>query len=247
MTEHTIGERQTSKPNMLILFSFFDMETVQLPNAPITGSPVPHLTSIHSSPVRGTYGDARYPGNCSGTIIKDLLMFFKPKSVLDPMTGSGTCKDVCEELKIPCHSFDLTRGDDAANPATYPEQAFDFVWIHPPYWRMKIYNKDARCLSNAPDMVTFYRMLRQVIANCKASLSEHGKIAVLMGDYHDAKEGRMIPCVHMTKHICLEMGLWPACTDIIRFQHGNSSSKKTYSSAFIPGLHDVCMVFEKAR
>jgi hypothetical protein len=25
---------------------------------------------------------------------------------------------------------------------------------------------------------------------------------------------------------------------------GNSSSKKAYRSSFIPGLHDVCMVFE---
>lgn len=48
------------------------LQSVQLPAAPITASPVPHLTSIHSSPVRGPYGDARYPGNCSGALIKDL-------------------------------------------------------------------------------------------------------------------------------------------------------------------------------
>jgi hypothetical protein len=39
----------------------------------------------------------------------------------------------------------------------------------------------------------------------------------------------------------------PACTDIIRFQHNNSSSHKAYGIAFIPGLHDVCMVFSKAE
>ena len=37
------------------------------------------------------------------------------------------------------------------------------------------------------------------------------------------------------------------CTDIIRFSHGASSSKKVYRSSFIPGLHDVCMIFEKTR
>ncbi len=37
------------------------------------------------------------------------------------------------------------------------------------------------------------------------------------------------------------------CTDIIRFSHGASSSKKTYRSSFIPGLHDVCMIFEKTN
>jgi hypothetical protein len=43
----------------------------------------------------------------------------------------------------------------------------------------------------------------------------------------------------------MKVGLRQACTDIIRFSHGNSSSTKMYRSSFIPGLHDVCMIFEK--
>jgi len=31
----------------------------------------------------------------------------------------------------------------------------------------------------------------------------------------------------------------------LRFSHGASSSRKVYRSSFIPGLHDLCMVFEK--
>jgi hypothetical protein len=31
-------------------------------------------------------------------------------------------------------------------------------------------------------------------------------------------------------------------TDVIRFSHGASTSRKIYRSSFIPGLHDVCMV-----
>lgn len=224
------------------------LATVQLPAAPKNASPVPHLTSIHSTVARGDYGDARYPGNCSGQIIKDLLLFSQPKSVFDPMTGSGTCKDVCAELKIPCVSGDVKAGFDASDPASYGREArFDFIWIHPPYWRMKIYGPDPRCLSNAPDMASFYLRLHRVIANCKGILAPHGKLAILMGDYHDAKLGKMVPCTHITRHAAYELGLWPACTEIVRFQHGNSSSKKTYSSSFIPGLHDVCMIFKKAQ
>jgi hypothetical protein len=37
------------------------------------------------------------------------------------------------------------------------------------------------------------------------------------------------------------------CTDIIRFSHGASSRTKVYQSSFIPGLHDVCSIFEKAQ
>jgi hypothetical protein len=224
------------------------MTTVALPLAPKTTSPVPHLTSIHSTVIRGPYGDSRYPGNCSGHIIRDLLMFFRPRNVLDPMAGSGTCKDVCDELRIPCWSFDIKDKLDASDPATFNQVSgkFDFVWLHPPYWRMKKYSGDPRCLSNAKDMTEFYLRLRQVIRNCKDALSERGKIAILMGDYHDPKLRKMVPCVQMTKEAALREGLWPACTDIIRLQHGNSSSKKSYTSSFIPGIHDTCMVFERA-
>src|SRR5258708_27504719 len=91
-----------------------------LPRAPINASPVPSLTSLYHKTWRGNYGDARYPGNCGGELIKDLLKYFKPTSVLDPMTGSGTCADVCRELGIECRSTDLfdTRfdGTDACDP-----------------------------------------------------------------------------------------------------------------------------------
>ncbi len=36
-------------------------------------------------------------------------------------------------------------------------------------------------------------------------------------------------------------------TDIVRLQYGNQSSRKSYSSSFIPGLHDLCMILEKDR
>src|SRR4051794_20461596 len=74
--------------------------TVPLPAIPESGSPVPWLTSIHGTPGRGNYGDAGYRGNCSGLLIKDLLQFYRPRRVLDPMEGSGTCRDVCREVRI---------------------------------------------------------------------------------------------------------------------------------------------------
>src|SRR5262249_28581709 len=77
------------------------------PLAPVNASPVPHLTSLYHFDRAGDYGDRAYPGNCGGNLIKDLLKYFKPFSVLDPMTGSGTCRDVCNELGIYCWSSDL--------------------------------------------------------------------------------------------------------------------------------------------
>ena len=45
-------------------------------------------------------------------------------------------------------------------------------------------------------------------------------------------------------YFCFAAGLRQHCTDIIRLSHGASSGRKVYRSSFIPGLHDVCMIFE---
>jgi hypothetical protein len=113
----------------------------RLPLAPRNASPVPHLTSLYHFSRAGEYGDRSYPGNCGGNLIKDLLRFFKPGLVLDPMSGSGTCLDVCQELGIPCMSWDIHRGIDACDPQDFSAaETFDFIWSHPPYWRQKLYS-----------------------------------------------------------------------------------------------------------
>ena len=75
----------------------------------------------------GDYGDRSYPGNCGGNLIKDLLRYFKPFSVLDPMTGSGTCRDVCKELGIYCCSSDLHEGADACDASQFPRAVLRFL------------------------------------------------------------------------------------------------------------------------
>jgi hypothetical protein len=217
----------------------------RLPLAPVTASPVPHLTSLYHFHRAGEYGDRSYPGNCGGNLIKDLLLYFKPGLVLDPCSGSGTCPDVCEELGIPCMAWDLHCGIDACDPQGFSDgEAFDFIWAHPPYWRMKLYSHDSRDLSRAPTLEVFLRRYRQFIRNCVGVLKTGGKLAILIGDYRDRQAG-FIPLTYWTKRLAFECGLRQHCTDIIRFSHGASSSKKVYSSSFIPGLHDVCCIFEK--
>ncbi len=216
----------------------------KLPRAPQTASPVPHLTSLYHFDRAGEYGDRSYPGNCGGNLIRDLLRFFKPKSVLDPMTGSGTCRDVCKDLAIYCWSSDLHQGFDACDASQFPRECFEFAWLHPPYWRQKLYTSDLRDLSRAPTLDAFLERYRLLLHSTAAALTPDGKLAVLMGDYHDREAG-FVPLVYWTKHLAFQAGLRQCSTDIIRFSHGASSGKKVYRSAFIPGLHDVCMVFEK--
>jgi hypothetical protein len=217
----------------------------RLPRAPRTASPVPHLTSLYHFDSTGEYGDRRYPGNCGGNLIKDLLTYFRPGLLFDPMAGSGTCRDVCDELGIPCISWDIHQGFDATDPSDFPPaESFDFIWSHPPYWRQKLYAVDSRDLSRAPTLDDFLVRYGRFLRNCAKALRPAGKLAVLMGDFRDRDEG-FCPLVYHTKRLAFHAGLKQSCTDIIRFSHGASSSKKVYRSSFIPGLHDVCMIFEK--
>jgi hypothetical protein len=216
----------------------------KLPLAPKNASPVPHLTSLYHFSRAGEYGDRSYPGNCGGNLIKDLIRFFRSTSVFDPMTGSGTCRDVCKELGVYCWSSDLHQGADACDASQFPRECFQFSWIHPPYWRQKLYSDDARCLSRTTTIDAFLERYRLLIANCAGALVPGGKLAILMGDYCDRQAG-FVPLVYHTKRLAFDCGLRQCATDIVRFSHGASSSKKVYRSSFIPGLHDVCMIFEK--
>ena len=78
----------------------------------------------------------------------------------------------------------------------------------------------------------------------RGRLSERRSHGVLMGDYADHEEG-FVPLVFHTQRLCFAMGLRQNDTQIIRFSHGASSSRKSYRSRFIPGLHDVCTIMEK--
>lgn len=224
----------------------------KLPRAPLNASPVPHLTSLYHFDRAGEYGDRGYPGNCGGNLIKDLLRYFRPKTVFDPMSGSGTCRAVCQELGIACTSGDIHDGFDLCDPqlfsgdaVRFQRRSFDFVWIHPPYWRQKLYADDPRDLSRAPTLDAFLERFGYALGHCGYVLKPGGILAVLMGDYHDRKAG-FVPLTYYTKRLAFEAcGLKQAATDIIRFSHGASSSKKVYRTSFIPGLHDVCMIFQK--
>ena len=223
----------------------FSPAEFRLPEAPKTGSPVPWLTSIHATPGRGDFGDPAYRGNCSGLLIRDLLLFYRPGRVLDPMQGGGTCRDVCASLGIPYEGRDLKTGFDATRPESFAGLGtFDFIWLHPPYWNMVRYNeRDGRCLSSAHSVHGFVRALRAVLRNCRTALAPGGHLAVLMGD--GKHEGRYLALPFRTMNAAVAEGYWLAAPEIIRFGHGATSSNKVYRSSFIPRLHDVCLVLER--
>jgi hypothetical protein len=50
---------------------------------------------------------------------------------------------------------------------------------------------------------------------------------------------------YRTLQVADSLGLWLAAPEIIRFGHGSSSATKSYSTSFIPRLHDVCDVLKR--
>jgi len=87
--------------------------------------------SIVSYPERGPYGSNKFRGNTSGLLIKDILLWLKPRRVLDSMAGSHTTKDVCEGLGIENVCLDLKQGFDALEMDFLNE--FDLVFLHQLY------------------------------------------------------------------------------------------------------------------
>ena len=218
----------------------------RLPLAPRNASPVPHLTSLYHFHRAGEYGDRSYPGNCGGNLIKDLLTYFRPGICLRPDGRHRALAVTCaRNLAFPaCRGTSIRVSTPATRMTSPPWRRFDFIWAHPAYWRQKLYADDPRDLSRSPTLEHFLTRYRQFIRNCARALKPGGKLAILMGDYCDREAG-FVPLTWHTKRLAFDAGLRQCCTDIIRFSHGASSSKKVYRSSFIPGLHDTCMVFEK--
>jgi hypothetical protein len=160
------------------------------------------------------------------------------------MEGGGTCRDVCRDLGISYEGRDLRNGFDATRADSFRDLGtFDFVWLHPPYFQMVRYNaSDPRCLSNAQTLDAFVAALRSVLRNCRGVLKPGGKIAVLMGD--GKHQGRYLGLPFRTFAAAEAEGLSLAAPEIVRFGHGSTSSRREYSTSFIPRLHDVCLVFE---
>src|SRR5262249_42162447 len=152
--------------------------------------------------------DPSYRGNCSGLLIRDLLRYFRPRRVLDPMEGGGTCRDVCSELGITYEGRDLKMGFDATKAEAFRGLGkFDFIWLHPPYFQMVRYNpKDTRCLSTTRSVDEFTSKLRAVFKNCRSVLAETGHLAILMGD--GKHEGRYLGLPFRTMNAAEAEGFW---------------------------------------
>jgi hypothetical protein len=206
------------------------------------------LCSVVSYPDRGPWGDSKYRGNCTGYIVKDLILRFKCQSVFDPSEGGGTVRDVVEginnHLKQSIHyeGKDLKAGWDLLE-GPMPENQFDLVWYHPPYWDIIRYSENPKDLSNCPTLYDFEDKLNRAAERLSKAVRPGGVMAILIGDKR--KNGNYY-ALFRTLLFNKKIGQLKAI--IIKIQHNTRSSKTQYISHnpfFIPIKHEYCLVFQR--
>jgi len=199
--------------------------------------PTAMLTSIVSYPDRGPYGDHKYPGNCSGHLIKELVTHFGARRVLDPAAGSGTTGDVCLELGVDCLQRDLRDGFDVLS-SNIPS-GFDFVFFHPPYWNIIRYSDDPRDLSNISKYTDFIESLARACKRLLKTLEPNGgHLVVLLGDVR--KRGKYY---FIFRDLIAKLGE-PDYPILIKAQHNVKSFGRRYSiEYFIPLAHEYVLIW----
>lgn len=214
------------------------------------------MNSILSFPTRGKYGKSNYPGNCSGFVIKELLNFFRPKVYVDPAIGSGTSTDVVKELNetenrnLEYFGFDLHSGFNLLKDNLADHiggKRADYVFFHPPYWKMyeysKIWGKTAHAddLSMSPTYEEFLAKMVVAVRNIYDSLSSNGAYSILIGDYR--KNGEYISIQSDLLKIL------PGKLDgvLIKEQHNCTSERISYHNTFIKIAHEYVLNFRNNK
>lgn len=210
--------------------------------------PDPHMSSVVSYPNRcNLWGDARFHGNCDGTLFKDLVLRYQPQSVADPMMGSGTTQDVISGLNrhsgtsIQYWGSDLAKGFNAITQSL--PGRFDLVWVHPPYWNIVRYSTSIADLSSCANYDEFRFGLHAALKNCFRALTVGGRLAVLVGDVR--RGGRYVPIVRDLLNWEGELGELRSI--IIKAQHNVRSNSKQYSAMENVRIqHEYCVIFQRS-
>ncbi|MBW2664378.1 MAG: hypothetical protein JRD93_20975 [Deltaproteobacteria bacterium] len=209
-----------------------------------------HLCSVVSYPDRGPWGDAGYRGNCSGHLVKDLILRFNCQSVFDPAEGGGTVREVVAGINkhrrqnIYYKGKDLKDGWDILE-SPLPQGQFDFVWYHPPYWDIIRYSDNPKDLSNAKTLQEFEVKLNQSVKRLFKVVKPGGIIGILIGDKR--KNGAYYS---LMRTLLMNSSIGRLKAIIIKIQHNCKSDRKFYGSNntfLIPIKHEYCLIYQKQK
>jgi len=150
---------------------------------------------------RPDYGDGNFHGNTPPNLIKQCLLKYASKNdvILDPMAGSGTTIDLCNELEYGIKAFDIKPlRDDIefgdAEKSSLRNSSIDFIFAHFPYWKKVVYSDNPNDLSRL-SFDRFIEKSENIIKEMHRILKPNRFFALLIGDErHDGKLKDLTSC-----------------------------------------------------
>lgn len=135
-------------------------------------------------------GDNKYAGVTPAFAIYNMVKRYTEPGdlVLDPMAGSGTTLDVCNEEGRRCKAFDVNpvRPEIVQNDARkipLPDESVDMVFIDSPYGDNIDYNDQPANIGKiSAETDEFYDELEKVMAECRRVMKPGKVIGWVIGD-----------------------------------------------------------------
>ena len=211
------------------------------------------MKSVMSFEERGKWGDAKWRGNTSGHVIREMIEHFKPRLFVDACEGSGTSGDVCRDMGVEYIGLDLYKGNDFTKDdilAQLPRPA-DIVFTHPPYHSMieysgNVYGNKAldgdtsRCIS--PE--EFIAKSQVMLMNQREATREGGIYSTLIGDQRGGSLGKGNFRSYQSDFIQM-MPKDELLSVTIKLQHNCLSDNRVYSGNFVPIMHEYLLIWKK--
>ena len=205
--------------------------------------------SIMSYPERGNWGDAKWRGNCSGYVYKNLFEQLQPKVFIDPMVGSGTSVEVAREMNIEGFGLDLHSGFNAVRDSILQAtgKEADLVVSHRPYGGMIVYSGQVwgqahpDDLSRCMDDEEFHTKMQLVLLNQREATKAGGFYGTIIGDWrrdgiYTSYQAEMIARMPRDELVAV----------LIKAQHNTMSSTKSYGRMRLPFiLHEYILLWQK--
>lgn len=208
------------------------------------------INSIISYPDRGAWGDAKWRGNCSGHVYKDLFQQLRPQTFVDPMVGSGTSVEVAQELGIKAWGLDLHSGFNAVTDSILEAvggHEVDLCVSHPPYGAMILYSGNVwgnkpnqHDLSRCSNNDEFHEKMQLVLLNQRDATKAGKFYGTIIGDYR--KNGTY------TSYQAEMIARMPAdelAAVIIKAQHNCWSDQQSYNLALPRIMHEYILLWKK--
>lgn len=186
------SERPPLRPQVTTLWAYPSMHYDAFYH-PETGE-LTRTKTRHQSAGFAMQGDKAYVGATPSWVIWNLLArYTKPgDTVLDPMCGSGTTIDVCNDLSRSALAFDLSprREDIKPNDARklpLKDRSVDFAFIDPPYSTHVDYSENPKCIGKLDAAgedhgEAYYTAMQKVILELARVLKPGGHLGLYVSD-----------------------------------------------------------------